>query len=363
MAKRTGKQWWLGIDVAKRTLAVALAPIQATQWRGLACAEFAHTPAGVAELIAWVKAKLGRGGQLAGIGAEATGKYSERLRQLWIQAQGPGQLRVLNPAQVAAFIKSQGVRDKRDRSDAALLALYCAQRQPPPQPEPDPTRAKLRELDRLRETLINDRTRWRNRLEDAFEPSARRHIERVIGELDKQIKELERELDGLIDTHETLAREGALLRTVPGIGPIGARTLLAELGDLGTSEREALVARAGLYPLAGESGSSLRRKPRLAKGGGSRVRRVLYMGATSLMRTQRGGAWDVGERLIEKGRPKRVAMGAMMRKLLLTARAVVRSATPYDPQLARRGEGLRRPPRIGRMVPIGEVLATLNYCP
>lgn len=355
---------WLGIDLAKRTLVASLAPQTARQWRKLRTDSFAHDAQGVAQLAAWVRRALGAGGVCAGVVVEATGRLGERFRALWSEQMPDVAVSVCNPAQIAAFIASQGVRDKRDASDAALIALFAAQRRPRPTPVPEPGPARLRELDRLREQMIGDRTRWRNRLHDALDALARQRIEAMLEHLEQELTKLEQQLRETVGADAGLARQVKLLESVPGIGPVVARTLLAELGDLTATARDQLVARAGLYPLAEESGSSLRRRPRLAKGGGGRVRRALYMAVTSLWRVKRGAVWEVGRKLTQRGRPNMVAIGAMMRKLLLIARAVLVSDREYDAAQAQRATGLRRDPKArDGFVAAGKILDEMLCAP
>jgi transposase len=242
---------------------------------------------------------------------------------------------IINPARSVGLAKSLGVRNKSDRIDAALLAVFGTIYQPAPTlPKPE-TQQRLRELDRLREALSEDLTRTRNRLRECLFDPTRRILEQQIAHLEEAMAETEKELDKALEASPDLQRQAVLLDTVSGIGPVVARTLTAELGDLSAYSRAVLVALAGLFPRTHDSGTSVHKKARLAGGGGKRLRRVLYLAAMAIQRSK-SALKEFGQHLLEAGKTKMCMMGAVMRKLLLMGRAVVKSGKPYDPVEARR---------------------------
>jgi transposase len=222
------------------------------------------------------------------------------------------------------------VRDKSDRIDCALLSLFGLVQQPAPTALPSPESEQVREISRLRQTLVEELTAWGNRLTQVAGELARAAIGRTIKHLEEQVRQLEGEIERLLAADAALAHQVRALRRVKGIGPVLAHTLTAELGDLRAYSRSQIVALAGLYPKQFESGSSVLRRPRLAKGGGGRLRRVLYMAATSLFSSKGPMAsWMQGQ--LAKGHAKMAVAVMTMRKLLLIARAVMVGGGAYDP--------------------------------
>jgi len=324
----------IGVDLAKQSFDVALAPEAATpsDWRGLAHGHIEHPPdsrAGMRAFMRWVAKRVGPG-QCERIVAESTGRIAHRFAAALADKNLP-RVAIVNPARPKAFIASLGIRDKTDRIDAACLALYGAMHRPAPTPVRSAAEKALRELTRLREACVAERTAWQCRLSETQGRSVQRTmIQASVRHFEKQVEKLDRQIQAQIDSAPALSRQVEAIQQITGLKRVCASVLTAELGDLSKYSRTELVAAAGVYPRHGESGTSVRQRPRMVKGGGGRVRRVLYMAAMSLLRSK-GRLRELIERHRAEGKPDMVIIGIMMRKLLLIARAVVRNNGVYDP--------------------------------
>jgi transposase len=298
---------FVGIDVAKADFVVATRP-GPTSWTAT------NDAAGIARTLERLRPL-----QPGLIVLEATGGYETALVAALVAAGLP--VVIANPRQVRDFGRSTGQLAKTDTLDADLLALFAERVQPEPRPLPD---AALRDLDALitrRRQLLEMLTAERNRLLQAS-PSVRRNIRQHVRWLERQVTAVDRDLDDTIHKSPVWRAKENLLRSVPGVGPIVSRTLLAELPELGTLNRKQVAALAGVAPLARDSGT-LRGK-RLVWGGRAPVRAALYMAAlvaarhNSIIRT-------FYRRLVAAGKPKKVALTACMRKLLTILNAMVRT--------------------------------------
>lgn len=326
-------QFIVGLDLAQDSFhaAIAFEGVEPGAWRDLpntAISARPDSPAGVRALLKWIvrHAPLDR---CAGVVVESTGPISHRVARAMAD-RGLPELAIVNPRRSKAFGDSLGVRDKNDRVDAAILALYGMIHRPQPTARRTKDEQELRELSRMRETVVGDRAAWSQRLDQADSALVKREIRGTIQHLDHKIDKLDQAIKKAIERQENLKTQSRALETIDGIGKVTAATLTAELGDLTRYDRNQLVAAAGLFPKEFSSGKSINRRPRLAKGGGGRVRRVLYMCATSLLRT-RGPMRDLADKHLEAKRPKMVVLGILMRRLLLVARAVMKNGGVYEP--------------------------------
>jgi transposase len=324
----------VGVDLAKRSFDVALAAQGAApnEWRRLPHTHIEHPPDsrnGVRAFVRWV-GKHVRAAQCERIVVESTGRIAHRFAAA-VAGKGLPQVAIVNPARPKCFIASLGIRDKTDRVDAAGLALYGAMHRPEPTPVRSRAEENLRELTRLREECVAALTAWRNRLGEAQGISSQEAVIRVTTKhFEKQIQKLDRQIKAQIQADPALSRQVEAIKQITGLKQVCASVLTAELGDLGKYTRAQLPAAAGVYPRHRESGTSVHSRPRMIKGGGGRVRRVLYMAAMSLFQSK-GRLRDLIERYRAEDRPDMVIIGIMMRKLLLIARAVVRNNGVYDP--------------------------------
>ena len=307
-------QIFVGIDVAKAQLDVALRP---TGERWTVANEDASLTALVAQLQA-VAPTL--------IVLEATGGYQRAV----VAALAAGGLPVVvaNPRQTRDFAKATGQLAKTDALDARALAHFAEAVRPSPRPLPDAQTENLRALLTRRRQLVAMRTAELNRLGSAPAP--------VQADLQAHITWLEQRLAALDDTLDTTLRASpvwrereTLYRSVPGIGPVSARTLLLDLPELGTLSRQRIAALAGVAPFNRDSGTL--RGHRTIWGGRAPLRATLYM-ATLVAVHHNAVLKAFYERLVAGGKAKKVALTACMRKLLTILNAMVRHQTPWHPR-------------------------------
>lgn len=326
------KHVWIGIDVGKQSFWAAVAgPGQGVEaWTSLPARAFDHDRAGLDAFVRWVEDQGLGAAEVAGLCLEATGRLSTRWAD-WLNDR-LGAVSIVNPAWPDAFRKSLGIRETHDRIDACVLALFGKTTRPQPTVRLSPARAELRELFRSHQALQADEQAYQQRLDDGpTSAGARTAYNRVIAALRRQLDRLEAAMDQLIARDPALCVDAPRMLTITGVGPKTVRVILAEFDDLRRYTRNQLVALAGLFPKEHTSGTSVRKKARLAKGGGGRVRKALYMSALSARR-HNPHMRRFADRLQARGKKPMEALGAIMRKLLLLIRALIVSGKDYDPQ-------------------------------
>ena len=302
----------VGIDLSKERLDVCSLPDGGTF-------SVANDRAGIDELLA----RLLEGVRPELVVLEATGKY-ERLAAVAIAAAGIA-VAVVNPRQARDFAKASGPLAKTDRIDAQILARFAGAVGPRPSVLPDEEAPVLQDILLRRRQLLEMIVAEKNRLQMASEAVARR-IAAHLRWLEKELGRVDRELDEAVGESETWRANEELLRSVPGVGPVLAPTLLAELPELGTLPRRRLCALVGVAPFNRDSGTF--RGKRQVWGGRAPVRAALYMGA--LVATRHNPLIrEFYERLLAAGKPKKVALVACMRKLLSILNAVMRNRVPW----------------------------------
>ena len=295
-----------GIDVSKRNLDVCLLPDGETF-------TVANDQEGVDDLLVRIE---GAGVELVVL--EATGRY-ERLAATTLASAGIA-VAVVNPRQVRDFAKAIGRLAKTDRIDAFVLARFAEAVGPPPSAIPDEETQNLRYILARRRQLLSMLTAEKNRLQMA--PSAfKRRVEAHMKWLEKEIGRTDRALDEAVDASATFKENESLLKSVPGVGRVLSRTLLAELPELGKLGHRRLCALVGVAPFNRDSGQG--RGKREVWGGRAPVRAALYMAA--LVATRHNPAIkEFYQRLLSAGKPKKVALVACMRKLLSVLNALMR---------------------------------------
>ena len=225
-----------------------------------------------------------------------------------------------------AFARACGTEAQTDLLDAQVLARFGAAFPPAAAPPADPAREALRDLLGRRRQLVHDRVQERNRLEKGLtgpiEQSTRRHL----AWLDQEIPWLEGHIRQTLQRSPHLARRAQLYGSVRGVGELTAAILTAYLPELGQASSQALTALVGLAPWARDSGRQ--RGHRAIRGGRGTVRRALYLAALAAVRHD-GSLRRFYRRLRERGKPGKVALVAVMRKLLLHLNAVARRGTPW----------------------------------
>jgi transposase len=305
----------VGIDVSKRTLDVCILPEGAPEGESFVVA---NDQEGVDELLSRLLAANPEANPPALVVLEATGRY-ERLAASSIAAGGVS-VAVVNPRQARDFAKAIGRLAKTDKIDAFVLARFASAVGPCPSAIPDEEAASLQYILARRRQLLCMLTAEKNRLQMA--PAAfKGRVEAHMRWLEKEIGRTDRGLDEAIEASAAFKENEALLRSVPGVGRVLSRTLLAELPELGMLTHKRLCALVGVAPFNRDSGQG--RGKREVWGGRAPVRATLYMGA--LVATRHNPAIKgFYERLLASGKPKKVALVACMRKLLTILNALMR---------------------------------------
>lgn len=316
MTTSSSSALWVGIDVSKDFLDVHVRP-SAQAFR------VANDEDGFTDLVARLQSL-----RPAAVVLEATGGYEIPVVAALANAGlAPA---VVNPRQARRFAEGVGRLAKTDPIDAAVLAHFAEAVRPEPRPVPDADARFLGDLLARRRQLVQMRVSEQHRLPTAAGP-LRKGVQRHIDYLDRQIKGIEDDLATAVKASPAWRERDELLQSVPGVGPQVSRTLLAELPELGTLTGRQLSALCGLAPFNRDSGR--RRGPRSIYGGRSHVRAALYQAALVAMR------WNaplkgVYEKLLERGKAKKVALIAVARRLLVILNALVRTGSPWHEKLA-----------------------------
>lgn len=312
----------LSIDVSKAKLDCALA--LGSKFRNKV---FANSAAGFVELLAWLEQHAP--GSIHAC-MEATGVYWEAVATALADAGHT--VAVINPALAKAHAQSLGLRSKTDAVDARVLADFCREKRPAPWQPPAPAERRLRALVLRHQSLVEMQTQEKNRVQVGRD-DVRDSIDTHLVWLGEELARIEQTIADSLDDDPDLRGKRDLLDSIPGLGERTIAVLLAYglAGDRFSQARQ-FVAFAGLSPRLHESGSSIRAKPRLSKIGHAFLRHALYMPAmVTLYRTAWGRCFR--DRLLAAGKPPKLIIGAMMRKLAQVAFGVVRSGKPFDPAL------------------------------
>jgi transposase len=301
----------IGIDVAKDWLDVASTDAEAP-WR------VTNDAAGIAALVETLTTRAP-----ALIVVEPTGGLETGVVAALLAAALP--VAVVNPAKVRAFATASGRLAKTDALDAGVLAQFAARMQPPVRPLPDAMTQELRGMLARRRQLVEMPTAEEHRHPTVL-PALRAEVEEHLAWLRARIAGLDAELERLIAASPAWQAKESLLRSIPGIGPVVARTLLAQLPELGTLTCREAAALAGVAPLNRDSGRTQR--PRHIGGGRGGVRAALSMAALTAARCD-PTIRAFYDRLTQHGKPPKVALVACMHKLLLIANAILRDGLPW----------------------------------
>jgi len=297
---------FVGIDVGMEQLDIAIAD-GGEQW------EEENTTCGIKKLLA----------KLADLSPtlvvlEASGGYETLLASELASADIP--IHVANPTRVRALAKAEGQLAKTDKIDARLIARYAEIVRPKPRQERKDAEIRLTALINRRLQLVEIRTAERNRLRIAHE-SIKEWIEKSITRLNEDISDIEAEIRAMLADHQEWTEQVQRFTSVPGVGFITAVSLVVHMPELGVLNRQKIASLAGLAPFNRDSGS--KRGMRRIFGGRSAVRRVLYMSALSGIKYN-PVLKPIYDRLVERGKPKKVAITACMRKLLTILNALER---------------------------------------
>ena len=243
---------------------------------------------------------------------EATGGYERDVVTALLSAKIP--VSVVEPARVRHFARAAGLRAKTDRVDAALLAQYGERLQPRPAELRSVAQERLRELTRRRSQLVDLMTLTRNQSRLLRGVDLRRGAARLLTQMRTQLRAVEKLIAQVLREDACFADKARRVQSVPGVGPVVAAVLLAELPELGRVNRKEIAALAGVAPFSRDSGQS--RGLRHIAGGRAYARKSLYMAALVASRAnpiQRARY----QALLLRGKPKKVALVALMRQLIV----------------------------------------------
>jgi len=303
---------FVGIDVSKQRLDVHVRPTG----ESFVVARDDEALVGLVERLRALAPRL--------VVLEATGGLQVRVAAALAAAGLP--VAVVNPRQVRDFARAIGRLAKTDPIDAEVIARFAEAIRPEPRPLPDEAAQTLAALVARRRELVALRTAEKNRLRQAAAAFVRRDLEDSIEALAGRIAALDQEIAQHVESSPIWRAREDLLKSVPGVGPGLARTLIAELPELGRLGRRKIAALVGVAPFNRDSGTM--RGKRTIWGGRPAVRAVLYMAAVSATRCNPAIA-TLYKRLRSAGKPAKVALTACMRKLLTILNAILRDQQPW----------------------------------
>lgn len=308
---------FVGIDVSKDWLDIAILP----------SAEHSRVPYDRMHVGSLVKRMI----KLCPVRIvlEATGGYEVLVAAALSDAALP--VCVINPRQGRDFAKATGELAKTDRVDAHILALFGQSLRPPLRPLPDAQARELREIMDRRGQILEMLLAEKNRLQRIESKAVKTSLRSHIRYLERHLLKAETALSDQIHASPAWQADVDLLTSVPGVGQLTAANLTILLPEIGTIGRRQIAKLVGVAPLSRDSGA--RRGSRSIWGGRAQARRILYM--PTLVAIQCNPVISaLYLRLIERGKPKKVAIVACMRKLLIITNAMVRDRTPWCPELA-----------------------------
>lgn len=298
----------IGIDISKDHLDVHRLP-------GKREKRFPNDRAGHRALIKWLA-----GGPVERIVYEATGPYHRAFEHSLGQAGLP--LARINPRQARRFAEATGKLAKTDRADAAMLARFGRAVAPPTRtPGEEPVLEDLKDLHGARRALVKDRTAAMNRQKHLRLPLLTRHALQRLKQIETQLEAIDQAIDDLIAHHAELAARLEILTSIPGVAKLSAYALLTDMPELGTLEAKQAAALAGLAPVTKQSGTWSGRAS--IKGGRAPLRHALYMPALVATRFN-PDLKKKYQQLTKAGKPPKVAITAVMRKLVILANALIR---------------------------------------
>ena len=305
---------FVGIDVAKDRLDVHLRP----SGEALAVGRDAAGLTVLVERLAELAPAL--------VVLEATGGFEVTVAAALGAAQLP--LAVVNPRQIRDFARATGRLAKTDRLDAEAIARFAEAIRPAPRPLPDAAARALGELVARRRQLVEMIGSESQRRRQLCDPRLIRRLDAHLAWLQRELSEIETDLDDAVRGSAVWRATEDLLASVPGIGKTSARTLIAELPELGSLDRRKIACLVGVAPLNRDSGTW--RGRRMVLGGRASVRKALYMPTLTAIR-RNPAIRALYARLIARGKPAKVAITAAMRKLLTILNAILKRQTPWQP--------------------------------
>lgn len=307
----------VGVDISKDTLDVHAHPAALAQ-------RFTNDPKGIKSLLAWLS-RL----RVERIVFEPTGPYHHAFERRLGDAGLP--LAKINPRQARRFAEAIGCHAKTDAVDAAMLARLGALLQPPTRPIITKALDALKALNVARNALVKDRVAAQNRSHTLGLPLLRRQAAQRLLHIKQQLAALDAAMAEIVAADPELAARFDILLSIPSLGRISALAILIEMPELGSIENKAAASLAGLAPIARDSGRKQGR--RCIQGGRTALRQALYMPA--LLATRFNPALKAKyQALIQAGKPPKLAITAVMRKLLILANALLRNRRTWAPDPA-----------------------------
>ena len=305
----------IGIDISKANLDCHAYPAGAER-------QFANTAKGHKALIAWL-----RQWQVERIAFEATGTYHRALEV----ALADWPCVKLNPERARRFAQATGTLAKTDRIDAMLLARMAATLQPPVRPAQSAEQAQLAELINARDGLVRDRTALKNREKNLTIAILKRQCKQRLEQIERHIDALDAEIASLIAADAKLARRHEILTSIAGVGTLTANQLIATMPELGNLDNKQAASLAGLAPVARQSGQWKGKS--FIRGGRANVRQALYMPALVAARFNPDLKAKY-QQLVGAGKPAKIAITAVMRKLIVTANALLKADRCWQQSIA-----------------------------
>lgn len=304
----------IGVDISKDHLDMHPLP-------GGKARRYGNDSKGHRALIKWLRTR-----SIKRIVYEATGPY-HRAFELALATAGLPLVKV-NPRQARRFAEATGTLAKTDRIDALMLAKMGVMLEPEPRPAASPILNELKDLRLAHQALIKDRTAARNRAKHLRQPLLKRHNEERLAQIKAQLDAIETAMLVLIGQNKELSSRFAILVSIPGISKLSAFALLIDMPELGSLEGRQAASLAGLAPVTRQSGQWRGRA--FIRGGRANLRQALYMPA--LVATRFNSDLKIKyQALIEAGKPAKVAITAIMRKLLILANALLRDGRKWSP--------------------------------
>lgn len=304
---------YVGIDVCKDRLDVYIHPV------GLRRA-FANNPEGIKQLKRSLKTH-----EVALVVMEATGKF-HRAAHRSLHADGFA-VAIVNPLRSRLFAEALGTLAKTDRVDCRMLAILGESLEPGAVAPPAERMEQLQELTHCRDTAVAARTALLNQLGATTGRQAQIEIKRQLRATETAVENLRAEIESLIAADPCLARRMAILISIPGVGTLTAIALIAGLAELGSLSAKEAAMIVGLAPIACDSGQTS--SARHIRGGRAHVRKALYMAAVSAARSN-PALKAFYDRLLAKGKKPKVALTAVMRKLVILANTLVHEDRPWE---------------------------------
>ena len=307
----------VGIDISKATLDVYLHPQASAR-------QFPNTAAGIAALLAWLAQ-----GAVHRVIFEPTGPYHHRLERQLGTAGIP--MVKVNPLQARRFAEAIGKRAKTDAVDAAMLARFGALDALQARPMISQTLSDMKELLVARRGLVRDRVAATNRNHVHRAPLLRRLADQRLRQVERQIAAIDAALRALCQADVELKARLNILVSIPGIGEATALAMLVEMPELGIMENKCVASLAGLAPVARDSGQHSGK--RFIRAGRAQLRQALYMPALAAIRFN-ADLKAKYQALVTAGKPPKVAITAVMRKLVILANALLRDRRNWTPKTA-----------------------------